>query len=239
MANDKEKDGEQKVAIEDEILGDPTKLEDVNMFFFDSYEEEQKVEIQIVNDKDKQLYEERESAAKMVQDSLTRKEEMLKKLEDRFGDSRTATGSFLDDKEDELAKRRAAQASASSSSAGQQSTTQQASSSFTGAKPAYGYSGTTQQQTKTILQTAEERSSKFSDRAIKTARENFSDQQKRKRKRSKVDKLLPKHSKRRKTAIVASAILIETVASGLFFIQALAKHQLHAKILGGLDEKAR
>lgn len=209
-----------QVQEKDTILDDDALLESVNMELFNAYD----MKVEINNDKVVEAFEEKEEVNKLIEDTLLRKKEVLEKIQLS---------------EDSDYRSRKARAEAVSMDSLKSTTSTPASSTTTNTRYGYGTATATQQSSlKTMIQTAEERSTKLTDRASKAAKEAVfpvsGRRSSRNKKRSVIDKVAPKGSRRKKALIIGSAMLLETAVSALFLTQAIAKNHLYAK-LGGLD----
>lgn len=214
--------------IKDEVLDNDDKLEDANLVFFEEYRE---VETPIVvNEKANILFEKRESMTQVVDDALTRKDEILKQLKSDFGEEyKTKEGRASTD---------SAEASKSTVTTSTSTATSSASSTFGVNSANRTYGTTVQANTKSIFQDAEERAVKFSEKASKSAKD-VEDvvSRKRNKKKSFIDKIAPKGTKRKKALIITAAIAVETIVSGLFLMQGMAKRKMYENMEGAFNGK--
>lgn len=206
------------------ILDDDALLESANMALFEAYD----MKVEINNEKVAEAFEEKAEVNELIEATLARKKEALEKIQLA--------------ENDELESRRERRANLDSSSRLTAAATSSSSTTTTNtASSRYGYGttpATSSSSLKTMIQAAEERSTKLTDRASKAAKEAVfpatGKRSARNKKRSVIDKVAPKGSRRKKALIIGSAMLLETAVSALFLTQSIAKNHLYAK-LGGLD----
>lgn len=224
MSANLEKATPEQMDLFDSILDNQDLLEAANEVFFEEFDKSSIPEID--NTKDDKVYAPKKEFSKLIEASVNRKDETFDKIRDSFEKRKP---SLKDDRLDPPLRRAEEEQKERERAATASPSTQQTINNR------YGTNSSTVTTSSTVVKTifvdAEERAYKFTNHASKSAREMSSPSNKsRRRKKTIFDKIGPRGSKRRRAAIIGTAVVLETVISALFLTQIIAKNSLYEKM---------